>query len=94
MSVPDDPRVSRLFDLQPHEGIEATCGACGRTTVFPAGLLQRRHRLPSDTLIVDLQYRLRCKHCNARRGFQIAIVDQTYQGPMNAPRRRRIVVEK
>jgi hypothetical protein len=78
MSFPDDPRLRRLFDLQPHEGVEAICGACGRIVVFPSGLLQRRYRLPSYTLIIDLQYRLRCVHYNARRGFEIAVVETTY----------------
>jgi hypothetical protein len=31
------------------------------------------HRLPSDTLIYDLQFRLKCRHCKGRRGnFEIA----------------------
>ena len=37
--------------------------------------MQRLHRVPSDTLIYDLQFRLRYKHCNARRGFKITIRD-------------------
>lgn len=63
------------MSLRPNEGVEAVCGTCNRIVIFPAGLLQRRYRLPSDTLIIDLQYRLRCTHCNARQGFQIAVVD-------------------
>jgi hypothetical protein len=28
--------------------------------------LQRRYRLPSDTLVYDLQYRFKCGRCNSR----------------------------
>jgi hypothetical protein len=35
-----------------------------------SGILERRHRAPSDTLVFDLQCRLRCKGCNRRSGFQ------------------------
>jgi hypothetical protein len=46
----------------------------------------------SDTLIYDLQYRLRCRHCNRRSGFRIAIVDGRARGDRRADRRERIVV--
>jgi hypothetical protein len=35
----------------------------------------RFHRVPSYLLVIDLQYRLRCTHCNSRRDFAIAIRD-------------------
>jgi len=44
------------------------------------GILQRRHRVPSDFLVCDLQFRLRCSHCNARVGFRITIFDTRTRG--------------
>jgi hypothetical protein len=34
-----------------------------------------QRRLPSDTLTYDLQFRLRCRDCNARPGFRITVQD-------------------
>jgi len=70
-----DPRMLRLFDLGPNAAIVVTC-ACGWITEYADGMLQRRHRVPSDTLVFDLQYRLRCRQCGRRRGFTIAIQDR------------------
>jgi hypothetical protein len=42
-------RWLRLGDVAPHEVIVVRC-PCGRSVEFPLGFLQRRHRLPSDTL--------------------------------------------
>jgi hypothetical protein len=50
---------------------------CGRNVEYPNGLQQRRFRLPSDTLLYDLQFRFRCKRCNLRSGFTIAVVDRS-----------------
>jgi hypothetical protein len=72
MPRPDDPQLIRLFDLNEHEAIEVRC-LCGRITVFAPGNLQKRHRMRSDTLIYDVQYRLRCSHCARTGGFAIAI---------------------
>ena len=63
-------RWLRLGDLAPHEVIVVRC-PCGRSVEYHKGFLQRRHRAPSDTLVFDLQFRLRCSHCNARAGFRI-----------------------
>ena len=41
---------------------------CRRTAQYQLGFLQRRLRMPSDFLVFDLQFRLRC-----RRGFRITI---------------------
>jgi hypothetical protein len=59
-----------------HEVIVARC-PCGRS--FP-GFLQSRHRLPSDFLVYDLLFRLRCSHYNARAGFRITIFDGRMRG--------------
>jgi hypothetical protein len=87
-----DPRSLRLLDLAPHEGVIVRC-RCGRITEYLAGVLQRRHRLPSDTLIYDLQFKLRCTHCNRRSGFAIAILDLRMQGTSSHRLPERVVVE-
>ena len=46
---------------------------CGRSVEY-------HNRVPSDTLVFDLQFRLRCTHCNARVGFRIAIPDERTRG--------------
>lgn len=69
-----DPRTIRLFDLVPHEVVRIAC-ECGHITEYGYGLLQRLHRFPSDTLVFDLQFRLRCAHCNRKTGFRISITD-------------------
>lgn len=71
---PADPRAWRLFDLAAHETIRVLC-TCGRCTSYGPGVFQRTRRVPSDTLIYDLQFRLRCQHCNTRRGFAITVRD-------------------
>ena len=56
------------------------------------GFLQRRQRVPSDTLVFDLQFRLRCSHCNARAGFCITILDERTRWDNSKPRLERVVV--
>lgn len=63
----------RLFDLADDEAVRVEC-VCGRSVEYPPSLLQRRHRLPSDTLLYDLQFRLRCKRCNRIGGFTISVI--------------------
>src|SRR3546814_2700551 len=53
-----EDRLVRLLDLEPYEVVIVNC-QCGRCVEYPNGLLQRRHRLPSDTLVYDLQFKLR-----------------------------------
>jgi hypothetical protein len=48
--------------------------------------------LPSDTLVFDLQFRLRCSHCNARAGFRITIFNERTRGDSSKPRLERAVV--
>jgi hypothetical protein len=69
-----DYRTFRLFDLSRDEMIEVRC-VCGWTTHYGPGYLQRHHRLPSDMLIFDLQFRVRCSHCRRRDGFAIAVIN-------------------
>ena len=40
---------------------------------YGPGALQKQRRLPSDTLIYDLQYRLRCRYCGRTSGFEISV---------------------
>jgi hypothetical protein len=65
---------------------------CGRSVEYFSGFLQRRHWLPSDTLVFDLQFRLRCSHCNRRRGFRITIFDNRTRGDYSKSRLERVVV--
>ena len=74
-----------------HEVIVVRC-PCERSVEFPPGFLQRRYRVPSDTLVFDLQFRLRCSHCNRRSGFRITIFDNRTRGDNAKPRLERAVV--
>ena len=68
----DDPRLLRLLDLADYEFIRVAC-PCGRIVEYRAGVLQRLRHVSSATLVYGLQFRLRCRHCNRRSGFRIAI---------------------
>ena len=65
---------------------------CGRSVEYHKGFLQRRHRVASDFLVYDLQFRLRCSHCNARMGFRISIFDTRTRGDSLKLRLERVVV--
>lgn len=69
-----DPRLWHLFDLADDETIAVRCPCRHGNVSFGPGALQRQRRLPSDTLIYDLQFRLRCRACGRTRGFEIAVV--------------------
>ena len=84
-------RWLRLGDLAAHEVVVVRC-PCGRSVEYFPGFLQRRHRLPSDFLVYDLQFRLRCSHCNRRSGFRITIFDERSRGDSSKPRLERVVV--
>ncbi len=64
---------------------------CERSVEFPSGFLQRRYQMPSDTLVFDLQFRLRCKGCRRRSGFRITIFDERTRGDYSKPRLERVV---
>jgi hypothetical protein len=87
-----DARTLRLFDLTSHECILVKC-ECGRSTEYRKGFLQRHQRVPSDTLVYDLQFRLRCTHCNRKTGFGISILDDRI-GADDSMRSEWIVVPK
>jgi hypothetical protein len=70
----DDPRKLRLYEMKPCDVLTAQC-SCGHFSRFASGELQRRHKLPSDLLIYDLQYRLRCQVCQRKKGFRILLWD-------------------
>jgi len=82
-----EPRTLRLYDMGANDVLTVQC-ACGRLARFAAGELQRRHRVPSDTLIYDLQYRLRCgfSQCKRRDGVRIVLWDGEPTGPRTPPR--------
>jgi len=86
-----EDRFVRLLDLEPHEVVIVRC-QCGRNVEYGHGLLQRLHKLPSDTLLYDLQFKLHCRQCNRRSGFKIAIYDGRDRGDGNKPPRERVIV--
>jgi len=61
-----------LYDLGPQEVLTVQC-PCGHVARFPAGDTQRKHGVRSDTLIYDLQYRLRRDQCRRRKGMRILL---------------------
>ena len=88
----DEPRRLRLFDLKPYEHIRIGC-ACGRIVQYLHGFLQRRHKVPSDTLIYDLQYRLRpCSHCGRKTDFTITLIDSRAGEKTAGPRSETVIV--
>jgi hypothetical protein len=87
-----DPRTLRLFDLTPHEVVEVVCTCCGRIVEYGHRFLARHHRIASDTLVYDLQFKLRCKHCNLTDGFEISVVDKRHLGDSSKKPMPRIVI--
>jgi hypothetical protein len=87
-----DPRTIRLFDLAAHEAVIVTC-QCGRISEYRQGMLQRVHRIPSDTLLYDLQFRLRCSHCQRRDDFKIELQDTRFVGTSSHLPEPRVIVE-
>jgi len=81
------------MDLKPYEHIIVRC-QCGRSVDYMPGVPQRLHHLPSDTLIFDLQFRLRCSHCRAFRNFEITVRDARNLGDNSKPCPERIIVAK
>ena len=86
-----DPRTLRLLDLADHEIVVAGC-QCGRIVEFRQGVLQRLHRVPSTTLVWDLQFRLRCRQCGRRDGFSISIIDERDRGDNSKVQRELVIV--
>ncbi len=93
MTNDNDIRLLRLLDLKEFEHIIVGC-RCGRIVEFMPGYLQRRHRLPSTTLVYDLQYILRCTRCNAIHGFEIVIQDMRNRGNSSKPCPKRVIVAR
>jgi len=91
MPDPVDDRSLRLYDPAEYEVVVVSC-ACGRIVEYRRGVLQRLHRVASDLLVYDLQFRLRCRHCNRRAGFRIAVVDERGRGDKSIPTRERVIV--
>jgi hypothetical protein len=72
--TPSDPLGRRLWDVRDGQKIVVTC-TCGQIAHFLPGVLQRLHKMPSDTLVYDLRYRLRCQKCRSRDQFTVTVVD-------------------
>jgi hypothetical protein len=58
----------------PHEAVVILC-QCGRIRPFRPRRDAANASGAADMLIYDLQFRLRCEHCSAWRGFRIVIED-------------------
>ncbi len=84
-------RTLLLIDLRPYEVVAVRC-RCGRIVHYPNGYLQRHAKLSSLMLVYDLQYRLRCAHCNSRDRFQISVEDHRQIGDSSKPILRRVIV--
>jgi hypothetical protein len=89
-AMDDDPLSLRLGDLKRSQTIRVRCG-CGRLTEFPHGHLQRRYRIPSNVLVFDLQFRLRCSGCRSRGPFRISIINERDRGSAT-PMPERVIV--
>jgi hypothetical protein len=74
------------------EGARISLDPGGHSVEYRKGFLQRRHRVPSDFLVYDLQFQLRCSHCNDRAGFRITVFDTRTRGDSSKPRLERVVV--
>jgi hypothetical protein len=66
---PSDPRNLRLYEIGSADVLTVQC-SCGHFCRFANGELQRRHKLPFDLLVYDLQYRLRCQVCQRKKGMR------------------------
>jgi hypothetical protein len=88
-----DLRLTRLLDLGKNDTISVWCPGCGVTTEYGYGGLQRHHRIPSTTLVFDLQFWLRCRQCNCRDGFRITIWDGRSRGDRTKDRNERVILE-
>jgi hypothetical protein len=54
---------------------------CGQTTIFGPDVMQRVHRVPSDTLIYDLRFRLRCRRCKSEPVRMMLVDKREWQKP-------------
>jgi hypothetical protein len=91
MNTSGNRRALRLLDLSRYDTVVVQC-ECGRSVEYLPGVLQRVHRIPSTTLIWDLQYRLRCSHCGRRDGFGISLRDERDRGDNTKADRRCVIV--
>jgi hypothetical protein len=87
----DDPRTLRLIDLAPHDTIVIRC-ECGRIVEYLSGVLPRLHKVPSTTLVYDLQYRFRCSRCGRHSGFRISLRDERDRGDNSKNGVERVIV--
>ncbi len=91
MERDDDIRRTRLYDLADHERIHVQC-QCGFIAEFHPTLFPKRYRTPSDTLVYDLQFKLKCSHCGRKAGFEIAIMSRRMVGSSSNQAPYRTVV--
>jgi hypothetical protein len=72
-----DSRGLQLWDVRDGQKIVVTC-TCGQIAHFLPGVLRRLHKLPSDTLVYDLRYRLRCQKCRSRDHFTVTVEEDRW----------------
>ena len=83
----EDKRLDELYNTsRPHQR------SITERTALLSGLSAAAASCAVDFLIYDLQFRLRCSHCNARVGFRITIFDTRTRGDNSKPRLERVVV--
>lgn len=87
-----DPRTIRLYDLRPDQDVFVRC-PCGRVVQYQYGVLQKKHRLPSDMLVYDLRWRLRCE-CGRWRGLGVEITGAANAGGNSTERIEVAPLEK
>jgi hypothetical protein len=87
----EDIRRTRLFDLADDERVHVRC-QCGMSVEFHPGVFPKRYHTPSDTLIYDLRYRLKCSHCARKTGHEISIMARRFVGNSSALPPLRVVV--
>ncbi len=75
MERDDDIGRTRLYDLADHERIHVQC-QCGFIVEFHPAMFPKQYRTPSDTLVYNLQFKLKCSHCGRKAGFEIAIMSR------------------
>src|SRR5271163_2094551 len=91
MQQNDDMRRTRLYDLAEDERVHVRC-VCGASVIYHPGAFPKKYRTPSDTLLYDLQFRLRCGHCNRNHSFEISIATTRMIGSSSNPQPDKIVV--
>jgi hypothetical protein len=63
----------RLEDLGPHDFVQVKCAVCGHAELIPPTSFLHGLRLPSNTVVRDLERKLRCRECDAKGKAVVSI---------------------